>query len=108
MDKAKQQGIVKGVLGDILDNGVNGLQYADDTIFLLPYDLFSVENLKFTLSNFEQICGLTINFHKVSLFFLEKSMINQLFVHQLFEDSKFGAESMLDILGPQVSKPSIH
>ena len=40
------------------------LQYADDTIFLLQDDEESAMNLKFTLTAFEQMFGLTINFHK--------------------------------------------
>ena len=35
MENAKRHNIVKGVMLEHLDKGVNMLQYADDTIFLL-------------------------------------------------------------------------
>ena len=38
LDKAKHAGYVKGVLTELGDDGVNMLQYADDTIFLLKDD----------------------------------------------------------------------
>ena len=34
LDRAREEGVVKGVLTDYHENGVNMLQYADDTIFL--------------------------------------------------------------------------
>lgn len=33
VDKARHNGIVKGILGGILNHGVNMRQYADDTFF---------------------------------------------------------------------------
>ena len=33
LDKSREEGFVKGVLTDFHDNGVNMLQYAEDTIF---------------------------------------------------------------------------
>lgn len=68
MDKARQHDFVKGDLGEILDKGVNMLQYVDDTIFLLQDDENSVRYLIFILCAVEQISGLAINFHKSELF----------------------------------------
>ena len=39
MDNARKNGIIKGVMRDKIKNGVNMLQYADDTIFLVEDDL---------------------------------------------------------------------
>ena len=49
------------------------LQYADDTIFLMPDDLESAKRLKFILCAFEQMSGLKINFHKSELFLFGKA-----------------------------------
>lgn len=50
-------------------NKVAILQYADDTIFLLPDNQNYARNLKFILSLFEQLSGLKINFNKSDVFF---------------------------------------
>jgi hypothetical protein len=68
IDNAKRTGLVKGVLNEESEGGINRLQYADDTVFLLPDDLVSAKNLKFILCTFEQISGLKINFHKSELY----------------------------------------
>lgn len=64
MNKANEHGLMKGMLGENLYNGVNMLQYVDDSIFLLDDDLDSARNLKMMLCAFEQMSGLKINFHK--------------------------------------------
>lgn len=43
MENARQNEVVRGVLNEVLDHGVNMLQYADDTILLLQGD---IENAK--------------------------------------------------------------
>lgn len=69
-EKAKQGGFVKGVLTENVNNGINMLQYVDDMTFLVQDDEESARNLKFILSAFEQMSGLTINFHKSENFFI--------------------------------------
>lgn len=64
MNNALEHDLVKGVLGDENNKGVNMLQYADDTIILIQDDIESVKNLKFILGAFEQMSGLKINLHK--------------------------------------------
>ena len=64
LDKTRNEGFVKEVLTDYHENGVNMLQYVDDTIFLIQDDENSARNLKFILTAFEQMSGLTINFHQ--------------------------------------------
>lgn len=71
LDKVRINGLIKGVLEENIENGINMLQYADDTIFLLQDDYNSAHNLEFILCLFEQMCGLKINFRKSELFCLE-------------------------------------
>jgi hypothetical protein len=59
------------------NKGVNMLQYADDTIFLIKDDIDSVQNLKFILGAFEQMSGLKINFHKSELMLFGKAKEKQ-------------------------------
>ena len=68
LDKAKHAGYVRGVLSELGDNGVNMLQYADATIFLLKDDEDRAKNLKSILTAFEQMSGLIINFHKSEVY----------------------------------------
>jgi hypothetical protein len=60
--KAQLEGLIKGLVPHIIDNGVTNLQYADDTIFLLQNDLYMARNLKFILILFEHMSVLKINF----------------------------------------------
>lgn len=73
MNNAREVGLVKVVMTEFTENGVNMLQYADDTIFLLQDDYESAHNLKFILCLFEQMSGLKINFHKSELFLCGKA-----------------------------------
>jgi hypothetical protein len=70
MKKAQNEGIVKGLVPQLVDGGVSILQYADDTILLFEDDLENARNIKFILCLFEQISGLKINFHKSEIFCL--------------------------------------
>jgi hypothetical protein len=51
-----------------VNGGLSILQYVDDTILFMEHDLEKAQNLKLTLSAFEQLSGLKINFHKSELF----------------------------------------
>lgn len=84
MDKAKTSGIVKRVLSETLNHGVNMLQYADDINFLLRDDENSARNLKFILSAFEQMSGLTINFHKSELFLFGEAVEKASLYQEIF------------------------
>lgn len=64
MDKARVNDLIKGVLGEKIEHGINMLLYVDDTIFLLQDDYDSAHNLKFMLYLFEQMSGLKFNFHE--------------------------------------------
>lgn len=48
--RAHEQGLVKGVVPELVSGGLSMLQYADDTIFLFDGDIEGARNLKFILS----------------------------------------------------------
>ena len=66
--RAKDDGQIRGVIPNLLDDGLSILQYADDTIIFIDHDLEQVKNLKLLLCAFEQVSGLKINFHKSEIF----------------------------------------
>ena len=68
IQRAKRMGLFKGVLPNLVEEGLSILQYADDTIILLQHNFEEARNLKLLLCAFEQLSGLKINFHKSELF----------------------------------------
>jgi hypothetical protein len=70
IQKAQNEGILKGLIPHIIRTGCCCLQYADGTIFLFQDDLEGVRNLKFILCRFEHLPGLKINSHKSENFCL--------------------------------------
>ncbi len=66
--RAKEVGLLNGVVPHLVDDGLSILQYADDTIIFLEHDLQQANNLKLILSVFEKLSVLKINFHKSELF----------------------------------------
>jgi hypothetical protein len=69
IERAKSDGQIEGVTPHLVDGGLLILQYADDTILFMEYDLEKAQNLKLILAAFEQLSGLKINFHKSELFY---------------------------------------
>jgi hypothetical protein len=82
IQKAKNEGIIKGLIPHIITNGCCCLQYADYTIFL--DDLEGARNLKFILCIFEQMSGLKINFHKNEIICLGKAVEREHFYADIF------------------------
>ena len=72
--KAADHSLIAGLCPEVCRGGIICLQYADDTIFPLRDDEESAKNLKFILTAFEQMSGLTINFHKVRFSCLGKQL----------------------------------
>ena len=66
--RAKDDGQIRGVIPNLLDDGLSILQYADDTIIFIDHDLEQAKNLKLLLCAFEQLSGLKMNFHKSEFF----------------------------------------
>ena len=65
----KNNGQFRGLLQNLVDDGLSILQYADDTVLFLEDDLEEARNLKLVLVAFEKLSGLKINFHKSEIFF---------------------------------------
>jgi hypothetical protein len=66
--RAKSDGQIERMITHLVDGGLSILQYADDTIRFMEYDIEKAWNLKLILAAFEQLSGLKINFHKSELF----------------------------------------
>lgn len=73
IERAKAKGKFQGVVPHLVGDGLSILQYADDTILFLDHNLAQAGELKLVLSTFEQLSGLTINFHKSELFCYDKA-----------------------------------
>jgi hypothetical protein len=68
IERAKNDGLIEGVIPHLVDGGLSILQYADDIILFMEHDLEKALNQKLILSAFEKLSGLKINFHKSELF----------------------------------------
>lgn len=68
IDKAQHQGLIKGVVPNLISRGVSLLQYADDIILMLELKEDYILNMKFLLYCFEWMSGLKINYHKSEIF----------------------------------------
>ena len=65
--KAVHNGLISGLCSDLYPGGVICLQYADDTILFVEVDVEKAKNLKTTLSCFEKVSGMRINYAKSEL-----------------------------------------
>lgn len=66
--RAKQEGLVGGLVPHLIDDGVSIFQYTDDNILFMEHDVAKARNMKLVICLFEQLSGLKINFHKSELF----------------------------------------
>jgi hypothetical protein len=80
IERAKNDGLIEGVIPHLVDGRLSILQYADDTILFMEHDLEKAQNLKLILSAFEQLLGLKINFHKSELFCFGKAQCIRRFI----------------------------
>jgi hypothetical protein len=55
--RAKSEGQIKGVIPNLVDDGLSILQYADDTILFMEHNLDQTRNIKLLLSAFEKNVG---------------------------------------------------
>jgi hypothetical protein len=62
--KAQSHGLITGLANNLMHGGVAILQYADDTIFCLKYDMDNARNVKLLLYLYEMMSGIKINFTK--------------------------------------------
>lgn len=68
LDKAVNKGHIKGVLTNLLPEGISHIQYADDTVIMIDGSDISIRNLKLIRYCFEWLTGLKINYHKSEVF----------------------------------------
>jgi len=68
VSRAKNCGQFRGLVPNLVDEGLSILQYADDTVLFMEDDLDEAKNLKLVLVAYEKLSGLKINFHKSELF----------------------------------------
>jgi hypothetical protein len=68
IERAKNNGLIEGVIPHFVDGVLSILQYTDDTILFMEHDLEKAQNLKLILLAFKQLSGLKINFHKSDFF----------------------------------------
>ena len=62
--QAQRNGLITGLVANIIPHGVVILQYADDTIICLKDDIDVARNMKLLLYIYELMFGLKINFSK--------------------------------------------
>lgn len=70
LEKAKERGILKGLVPDLVPRGLSHLQYADDTILFIKVGDDNVRVLKFLLFCFEEMSGMKINYQKSEVYVL--------------------------------------
>jgi hypothetical protein len=80
LQKAAKENLIRELGEELAEGGVISLQYADDIILFVDKDLELTKNLKWTLTCFELISGMRINFHKsemVSVNVMEREEVDQ-------------------------------
>jgi hypothetical protein len=68
INRAKSEGQIKGVIPNLIDDGLSILQYVDYTMLFMEHNIDEARNIKLLLSAFEKMSGLKINFHKSEIF----------------------------------------
>jgi hypothetical protein len=64
LTRAKEAGLIRGLIPELVEGGLTHLQYADDTIIFLEVAREVIANTKLLLYCFENMSGLKINYHK--------------------------------------------
>jgi hypothetical protein len=99
LTKAREAGLIRGLVPDLIEGGLTHLQYTDDTIIFLEADDEVIANTKFLLYCFENMFGLRINYHKSEVMVVGASeereycycqyveLQSRVFTHQISRDS---------------------
>jgi hypothetical protein len=61
---AQENGLLTGLAPELIENGIDVLQYVDDTVICLQHVPEKAINLKLLLYTFEMMSGLKINYLK--------------------------------------------
>ena len=75
LSRACVAGMIKGLVPHLVEGGLTHLQYADDTILLLQFDLQTLRNVRVILSCYEALSGMKINFEKSEIFSVGLSVV---------------------------------
>jgi hypothetical protein len=78
MMKAVDRGLIRGLCPELCPGGIISLQYGDDTILFVANEEELVVSPKNTLSCFEQVSGMRINFGKSELIPINMEMKQKL------------------------------
>ena len=85
VSKAKEDSKVKGVVPNLIDGGLSILQYADDTIIFMDYDIEQAKNLILLFCAFlNNYLVLKLIFIKSKLFFFGDARDHEYQYSQLF------------------------
>ena len=84
LNRAKEEGQVRGVVPHIVEDGLSILQYVDDTVIFMDHDIDQAKNMNLLLCAFEQLSSLKINFHKSEIFCCGQAKECQVQYSQLF------------------------
>jgi hypothetical protein len=68
INRAQENGQIRGLVPHLVEGGLSILQYVDDAILFMEHDLDQAANMKLLLCAFEQLSGLKIHFHKSKMF----------------------------------------
>jgi hypothetical protein len=64
LKKAREAGLIRGLVLELVEGGLTHLQYADDIVIRLETDEDSIANTKFLLYYLENMSGMKINYYK--------------------------------------------
>lgn len=78
LDKAKESGVLKGLVPDLVPGVITHLQYADDTILFAQVSDQNILSLKFLLFCVEEMSGMKINYQKSEVYVLGVSKEEEL------------------------------
>ena len=70
LSRAYSAGMIKGPVPHLLEGGLTHLQYVDDTVLLLQFDLQTLRNVRVILSFYEAMSRMKIHFEKSEIFSL--------------------------------------
>jgi hypothetical protein len=68
LDGAKNAGLLSGFVPDLFPGGLTHLQYVDDTVIFIPFEIEQITITKFILYCFEDIASMKVNYHKSEVF----------------------------------------
>ena len=68
LHSASARGEIRGLVPHLIEGGLPHLQYADDTVIFLEYNVEVLTNMKFILFCFEAMSGMKINYNKSEIF----------------------------------------